>query len=116
MLHDNGQEGVEKTFERVVAISENDRIVLKARRVKKKITSLAIIGITNIEGREHQIVRFDMSHGFLHKDLLFEPKGGKERIFGKIDGKLVERIINETASEFEAMKRKYSRKIREGKK
>ena len=97
----------ERLFERVVVLSETDRIIVKAKKVKNRITSLVIVGITMIDGREHQIVRFDMSHGFLHNDLLFEPKGGKEKIFGSIDVKFMERIIRQNIEGFETMKRKY---------
>lgn len=102
----------EKPFKKRIIISETDRIIIKARRVKKKITFLVIVGITMINGKEHQIVRYDLSHGFLHKDLLFEPKGGKERIFEELDVKLAERIIRQTVEDFEIMKRKYLMKTK----
>ena len=45
---------------------------------KGKIFDLVVQYESHISGKWHNIVRYDCSHGFFHRDLLF-PKGIKEK-------------------------------------
>jgi len=93
-------------------LSETDFIRVEFVKERNKILDLRIIYFTEIDGKRYEIVRFDCSHDFLHKDILFEKRKIKEAIHRELSPKLVESLIAEIKQDWREMKRLYLKKLR----
>jgi hypothetical protein len=63
---------------RYISNSPDDVLLLQAKKNKGGIVDFKVIYHTMIDGREHQVIRYDCSHGFAHKDILFTDMLTKE--------------------------------------
>jgi len=59
-------------------LSLDDELVVEMEVEKSKIVDFKVMYNTIIEGKEHQIVRYDCAHGYAHKDILYEKPKRKE--------------------------------------
>ena len=57
---------------------ENELLRIRIWTDKGKVTDLVVQFESVIRGRRHPIVRYDCSHGFFHRDILY-PGGDKEK-------------------------------------
>jgi len=62
---------------------EEDEIHTRITIEDGKIQDFAVIYYTLINGRPHQVVRYDCAHGYAHKDILYtraHTKGGLPKV------------------------------------
>ena len=90
-------------------LSDNDYILIRYERKGGEIPYMLLVYYSRINEEEYQLFRVDMSHGFLHKDKLFEARRDriKEQIFEKPTVELVWEIVDETKENWQEMKRKF---------
>ena len=69
---------VDKEFTKVISHSKNDRLRLKIETEKGKVVDIVVQYEGKFDEEWHPIVRYDCSHGFLHRDIMF-PGGKKEK-------------------------------------
>lgn len=65
-----------KEFIKKISPSSGDRLRLRIETEKGKIVDIVIQYEAEFGGEWHPIVRYDCSHGFLHRDVMLP--GGKE--------------------------------------
>jgi hypothetical protein len=73
-----------KEFESYLDKSGFERIRVKLKLDKGEVTDVVYQYESYINGKWMPIVRYDCSHGFFHRDLLY-PDGGKEKYSIGID-------------------------------
>ena len=69
---------MEKEFTKVISNIGEDRLRLRIRTEKGKVVDIVVQYEAKFSGEWHPIVRYDCSHGFLHRDVMF-PGGKKEK-------------------------------------
>jgi len=69
---------VRKEFTKVISHSGDDRLRLKIETEKSKVVDIFVQYEAKFADEWHPIVRYDCSHGFLHRDVMF-PGGKKEK-------------------------------------
>ena len=111
----------EKRGERVeddVWLSPNgrDRVVIRAELFGKQVENAVVVYVANIRGVEYQIVRFDMVHGFFHKDALYEGKPFKTPVFQDASTGTLWNIVREIRENFVEYRKKFVRNHLEVKK
>ena len=67
-----------KMFTKMISPSGNDRLRIKINTEKGKVVDMVVQYEAKFNEEWHQIVRYDCSHGFLHRDVMF-PNGKKEK-------------------------------------
>jgi len=67
-----------KEFTKNISPSGEDRLRLRIETEKGKVKDIAVQYEAKFGDEWHPIVRYDCSHGFLHRDVLF-PGGRKEK-------------------------------------
>ena len=90
-----------------IYLTDSDVIKVQFIKERDRIKRVRIVYYAEIGGTRKQIVRFDESHGFFHKDALFEKKQPKIKIGQRVTGELIRSIIEEIKGTFEEMKKKY---------
>ena len=90
-------------------LSDDDFILVRYERVGSEVKYMLIVYFSIISDKPHQIFRIDMSHGFLHKDKLFESKKEtvKEKIFENPTVEVAWRLVQEIKENWVEMKRKF---------
>jgi len=68
----------EKVFTKIISPSGDDRLRVKINIEKGKVVDIVVQYEARFNEEWHQIVRYDCSHGFLHRDVMF-PNGKKEK-------------------------------------
>ena len=69
---------VKKEFTKIISRSNDDRLRLKIETDKGKVIDMVVQYEAKFGDEWHPIVRYDCSHGFLHRDVMF-PSGNKEK-------------------------------------
>jgi len=69
---------VKKEFTKVISHSGDDRLRLKIETEKGKVVNMVVQYEAKFADEWHPIVRYDCSHGFLHRDVMF-PGDKKEK-------------------------------------
>ena len=69
---------VKKEITKVISHSGDDRLRLKIETEKGKVFNTVVQYEAKFSEVWHPIVRYDCSHGFLHRDVIF-PGGKKEK-------------------------------------
>jgi hypothetical protein len=69
---------VKKEFTKVISQSQDDRLRIKIETERGKVLDMVVQYEAKFEEEWHPIVRYDCSHGFLHRDIMF-PGGKKEK-------------------------------------
>lgn len=69
---------VKKEFTKVISQSGDDRLRLKIETKKGKVVDIVVQYEAKFDEEWHPIVRYDCSHGFLHRDVMF-PGDKKEK-------------------------------------
>ena len=69
---------VKKEFIKVISHSGDDRLRLKIETEKGKVVDIVVQYEAKFSEVWHSIVRYDCSHGFLYRDVMF-PGGKKEK-------------------------------------
>jgi hypothetical protein len=69
-----------KVIEKTDALDEHDFLHTKFIVDHGNIIGFAVIQIALIKGDKHQIVRYDCSHGYAHKDCSYEKAMRKEAL------------------------------------
>jgi hypothetical protein len=67
-----------KEFTKVISQSQDDRLRIKIETEKGNVIDMVVQYEAKFEEEWHPIVRYDCSHGFLHRDVMF-PGGKKEK-------------------------------------
>lgn len=65
-----------KEFTKILSPDGDDRLRIKIKTEKGKVTDIVVQLETKIKDKWHSIVRYDCSHGFFHRDII-SPKGEK---------------------------------------
>lgn len=68
----------QKEITKIISQSGDDRLRLKIAIEKGKVVNMLVQYEARLEGERYAVVRYDCSHGFLHRDVLF-PNGKKEK-------------------------------------
>jgi len=68
----------EKEYFKYLDQFQNERLHLKIKTDKRKVIDMVVQYESNIKGQWKPIVRYDCSHGFFHRDLIY-PGGDKEK-------------------------------------
>ncbi|MBN2517299.1 MAG: hypothetical protein JXB14_00480 [Candidatus Altiarchaeota archaeon] len=69
-----------KIAQKTEILSETDTIYREFKVERGVIMGFVVVQIAFIDGERHQIVRYDCSHGYAHKDCLYERKARKEEL------------------------------------
>jgi len=69
---------VKKEFTKTISQSHNDRLRIKIETEKGNVVDMVVQYEAKFDEEWHPIVRYDCSHGFLHRDVMF-PGGKKEK-------------------------------------
>jgi len=69
---------VKKEFTKMISSSEDDRLRLKIETKKGKVVDIVVQYEAKFNKEWHPIVRYDCSHGFLHRDVML-PGGKREK-------------------------------------
>lgn len=67
-----------KEFTKIISPSGEDRLRIRIKTEKGNVVNMVVQYEAKIYEEWHQIVIYDCSHGFLHRDVMF-PKGKKEK-------------------------------------
>jgi hypothetical protein len=67
-----------KEFTKVISQSQDDRLRIKIETEKGNVIDMVVQYEAKFEEEWHPIVRYDCSHGFLHRDVMF-PGGRREK-------------------------------------
>jgi hypothetical protein len=67
-----------KEFTKNISPSDEDRLRMRIETEKGKVKDIVVQYEAKFGDEWHPIVRYDCSHGFLHRDVLF-PGGRKEK-------------------------------------
>lgn len=67
-----------KEFTKIISTSGNDRLRVKIETQKGKVVDIVVQYEARFGEEWHPVVRYDCSHGFLHRDVMF-PGGKKEK-------------------------------------
>jgi hypothetical protein len=67
-----------KEFTKVISQSQDDRLRIKIETERGKVLDMVVQYEAKFEEEWHPIVRYDCSHGFLHRDVMF-PGGRREK-------------------------------------
>ncbi len=68
----------QKEITKFISQSGDDRLRLKIETEKGKVVNMLVQYEARIHGEWYALVRYDCSHGFLHRDVMF-PGGKKEK-------------------------------------
>lgn len=88
-------------------LTDKDIIHVWMLKDKGKLLEVKIVYYFEDLKERHQIVRYDCSHGYLHKHLLFEPKQQTEAVYAELTGKLVNGLIQELKQNFMEYRHQY---------
>ena len=69
---------IKKEFTKVISPSGDDRLRLRIVTDKGKVVDIVVQYEAKFDETWHPIVRYDCSHGFLHRDVM-SPSGKKEK-------------------------------------
>ena len=67
-----------KEFTKIISPSGDDRLRMVIETDKGRVVDIVVQYEAKLGGEWHPIVRYDCSHGFFHRDVLF-PDGKKEK-------------------------------------
>ena len=67
-----------KEFTKIISPSGDDRLRMKINTEKGRIINMVVQYEAKFDKNWHPIIRYDCSHGFFHRDVLY-PKGKKEK-------------------------------------
>ena len=67
-----------KEFVKIISPSGDDRLRLRIRTEKGQIADMVVQYEAKFGDKWHAVVRYDCSHGFLHRDVML-PGGKKEK-------------------------------------
>jgi|GEM_PF-866802 len=90
-------------------LSRSDSVYTKLTVDHGVIVEFAVVQIADINGQTHQIVRYDCSHGYAHKDCLYTRAQRKERLPERPFDELFRMAIKEVEKEWQRNKSLYMR-------
>ena len=67
-----------KEFIKIISPEGGDRLRIRITTQKGKVVNVMVQYEAKITGTWHEIVRYDCSHGFFHRDVIY-PKGKNEK-------------------------------------
>lgn len=67
-----------KEFTKIISPSGDDRLRIKIETEKGRVVDMVVQYEAKFEENWHAVVRYDCSHGFLHRDVMF-PGNKKEK-------------------------------------
>ncbi len=70
---------MKKEFVKTISPSGEDRLRMKIETDKGQVVDVMVQYEAKLKGKWHALVRYDCSHGFLHRDVMF-PDGTKEKV------------------------------------
>ena len=68
----------QKEITKIISQSGDDKLRLKIGTEKGKVVNMLVQYEARFDGEWYAVVRYDFSHGFLHRDVMF-PGGKKEK-------------------------------------
>ena len=92
-------------------LSLEDEFVVEIRIEKRKVVDFKVMYNTIIDGKEHQVVRYDCSHGYAHKDILYKRPRRKKKMARLAYDKLFDLAKDDIIQNWEEYKRKYIKMI-----
>lgn len=95
-------------------LSLEDELVVEIEIEKSKVVDFKVMYNTMIEGKEHQVVRYDCSHGYAHKDILYQEPKRKEVLPNIEYDKLLDIAKGDITENWEEYKKKYIKLILQG--
>lgn len=98
-----------KVVQKTELLSETDSIYSEFKVDHGAITGFAVVQIALIEGVRHQVVRYDCSHGYAHKDCLYERKTMKEELPDRPLDELYSMALEEIRRNWMHWKRLYAK-------
>lgn len=99
----------------IIWLSGSDWLVVYMDTVKNDVISYVVKYLTNIDGKEYEIARFDSGHEYTHMDILL-PDGSKERVvrFPNIDDSdVVDFAINNFKLNYDVYKARFEKWLKE---
>jgi hypothetical protein len=90
-------------------LSDEDEIFIRMELSHGMIMGFAVVQVSEINGAEHQIVRYDCSHGYAHKDCLYEARNRKEELPDKPLDELCNEAIGEIRREWKNYRSRFMR-------
>lgn len=69
---------VKKEFSKLISPSQDDRLRVKIQTEKGNLVDMVVQYEAKFDQEWHPVVRYDCSHGLLHRDVIF-PGGRKEK-------------------------------------
>ena len=97
-------------------LSLEDELMVEIGIEKAKVVYFKVMYNTIIEGKEHQVVRYDCSHGYAHKDILYQKPKRKEKMVEIGYDKLLDLAKDDIANNWEEYKKKYLKLVHGGEK
>ncbi len=67
-----------KEFTKIISPSDEDRLRMKIETERGKVVGIVVQYEAKLDDNWHSIIRYDCSHGFLHRDVML-PGGKKEK-------------------------------------
>lgn len=98
-----------KVVERFIDLGERDGIHTKLVIDHGVVIDFVVVQISEISGEAHQLVRYDCSHGYVHKDCLYARDGRKEELPDRPFDELYEMCVREVKSEWKNYRSQYLR-------
>ena len=86
---------------------ETDVILAYMSKVHAEDMRFRLIYCTVIDGKKHQVVRYDCCHGFPHKDICYTTPNRKEKMPKLPNDKLIEMAMHDLKTNYQAYKQKY---------
>lgn len=97
-------------------LSLEDELMVEIEIEKAKVVDFKVMYNTIIAGKEHQVVRYDCSHGYAHKDILYQKPKRKEEMARLEYDKLLDLAKDDITSNWEEYKKKYLKLVYGGEK
>ena len=97
-------------------LSLEDELMVEIEIEKAKVVDFKVMYNTIIEGKERQVVRYDCSHGYAHKDILYQKPKRKEKMAKIGYDKLLDLARDDITRNWEEYKKKYLKLVYGGEK
>ena len=88
-------EGKEERQQKVWELAPGNRIILEATFTRHNLVELVAIQTVEIDGRLHEVIRYDSCHGTLHRHLLFEGADVREELDWPLTKETRHRILDD---------------------
>ena len=92
----------------------DDILLLRAEKDKGGVVDFKVMYYIMIDGKEHQIIRYDCSHGFAHKDILYTNPPVKESMPQLPYDKLLDIAEEDIKNNWKEYRSKYMNKLGQG--